>query len=295
MADSLAAVRGVLQTLRPRFRRIFYTPGNHELWRQPGTVEQDLYPDSFAKLFALRAVCDELGVDCVPGWASPDVLCVPLMSWYNDSFDGGSGPGAYRFDRFCAWPVAEAQVWQVLLKMNEPLLASTHALLAAKAAAAPSGSPAAAGAAAGGCGGPPAVTIVSMSHFLPRRELPFSPFVPDLAKAVGCPQLELQLEALVPPPPAAAAAAAARESCYSCIHCYGHSHHNTDVLLPRGGSAPSSENRLLRRYVQYAVDGLGTSAGLYFIYDSSAAGQQQGPAAAEAPATAYVVPLNGDG
>lgn len=32
VADSLAGVRLALQLVRPKFRRVFYCPGNHDLW-----------------------------------------------------------------------------------------------------------------------------------------------------------------------------------------------------------------------------------------------------------------------
>lgn len=48
-------MKAALQQLKAKFGRVVYVPGNHDLWIKPG-IEQSIYPDSFAKLFALRQV-----------------------------------------------------------------------------------------------------------------------------------------------------------------------------------------------------------------------------------------------
>ena len=42
-----------------KFRRVFYVPGNHELWLNP--AEASKYPDSLAKLLGIMETCDEPG------------------------------------------------------------------------------------------------------------------------------------------------------------------------------------------------------------------------------------------
>ena len=70
--------------------------------------------DSYAKLWALWDACDELGVEVVPAEVAPGVLVAPLLSWYRHTFDTADPvPGRLRFDSWCRWPVAEADVWQV--------------------------------------------------------------------------------------------------------------------------------------------------------------------------------------
>jgi hypothetical protein len=49
--------------------------------------------------------------------------------------------------------------------------------------------------------------VITFSHFLPRRSLPWSHIVPGLAQAVGCRELDTQLR-----------------KCGSRFHVYGHSH-----------------------------------------------------------------------
>lgn len=56
MADTAAAVSAALRLLSGRFRRVVWLPGNHEAWLRPGSRDGAVYPDSFAKLLALRQV-----------------------------------------------------------------------------------------------------------------------------------------------------------------------------------------------------------------------------------------------
>merc|ERR1719343_163825 len=64
VADSKVAIGRCLTTLRQKFRRVFYTVGNHEMSITP--AERSRYPDSIAKLHAIFEECDELGVDIFP-------------------------------------------------------------------------------------------------------------------------------------------------------------------------------------------------------------------------------------
>jgi len=57
VADTAAAVSTTFQLLSARFWRVVWVPGNHELWLRPDTRDRDTYPDSWAKLMALRQVC----------------------------------------------------------------------------------------------------------------------------------------------------------------------------------------------------------------------------------------------
>jgi hypothetical protein len=62
--------------------------GNHCLWLRPGLeAHEGAFPDSFCKLWALQAACDELGVETVAAEVAPGLLVAPLLSWYNAAFD----------------------------------------------------------------------------------------------------------------------------------------------------------------------------------------------------------------
>ncbi|KAF6263899.1 hypothetical protein COO60DRAFT_1664767 [Scenedesmus sp. NREL 46B-D3] len=123
---------------------------------------------------------------------------------------------------------------------------------------------------------PAAVTVITASHFLPHPQLPYSRFS-ELGRAMGCCELQLQLEQVS-----------------SAVHVYGHSHINADMDLPTaaaldaikpskpeanqthvasvvgGSSSSSSSSSSSRRYVQYALDAVGSeAAGLYCLWDGS--------------------------
>eukprot|EP00438_Fugacium_kawagutii_P003349 Skav228230 [mRNA] locus=scaffold3112:7641:10814:+ [translate_table: standard] len=95
VADSLRALERGLTALRPKFRRIFYTPGNNEMWITP--LESQMFPDSLCKLWAILELCDRLGVDVGPAAVAEGVFVVPLFSWYNPEFDTE--------DPYAKWPM----------------------------------------------------------------------------------------------------------------------------------------------------------------------------------------------
>lgn len=102
VGDSLAAVRVALQALKACFRRVFYCPGNHDLWIQQSSGEHERYPDSFSKLLGLLMMCDELQVETAPAIVAGGLSVVPLLSWYNHRFDiANPVPGRLRYDKFC--------------------------------------------------------------------------------------------------------------------------------------------------------------------------------------------------
>lgn len=180
VADTKVAVVRGLTTLRSKFRRVFYTPGHHEMIIHPAEAER--YPDSIAKLQAILEACDELGVDTMPAAVCEGCYIVPLFSWYNAEFDERDPWPALNanVDTLCKWPMdAESQVWRYMLKLNEAHL-----------------------------GLPYHGTVITFSHFLPRRELPFKEeYGKPLIKSVGCEGIEEQLRAV-----------------RSKAHIFGHSH-----------------------------------------------------------------------
>jgi hypothetical protein len=181
MGDTLNALRHGLRAFKSKFRRVVFTPGNHDLWVRP-ELEGKQFPDALSKLFAVLALCDSLGVDTAPVRLADDVVIVPLFSWYNAAFDETDPrPGRLRYDKFSTWPVADADVWRLMQRINAPRIAA----VAAAAAAAPKAKPGAA---------PP--VVITASHFLPRAELQVPIGVPELIKAVGCKELDLQIAEL---------------------------------------------------------------------------------------------------
>lgn len=84
--------------------------------------------------------------------------------------------GLLRFDRFCSWPVDELEaLWQLMLAMNRPALAWMQVQ---QAQAQPKPQPPQAGSSGGGSGGGVSAAgercVITLSHFMPRPELPFN-------------------------------------------------------------------------------------------------------------------------
>jgi hypothetical protein len=59
IADTAAAVSAAFQLLVERFWRVVWVPGNHCLWLRGDTRDSSTYPDSWAKLMALRQVKED--------------------------------------------------------------------------------------------------------------------------------------------------------------------------------------------------------------------------------------------
>src|SRR5215469_6632809 len=102
VAHRLQTIRDTLSLLRSRFRQVFYTPGNHELWVRGEAT------DSIEKLHRILEMCEAIDVQTGSGRAGRYQI-VPLFSWYADSLNG-DGPSdarelqGWRDFRFCKWP-----------------------------------------------------------------------------------------------------------------------------------------------------------------------------------------------
>jgi len=161
VADTRGAVMRVLTTLKSKFRRVFWCPGNHELWVNPS--ETGRYSDSIAKLWSLFELCDQLGVDVYPAAVAQGVFVVPLLSWYHAAFDDHDPfPDAKSdHDQMCRWPIdPDSQVWKYMLKLNEAHLRHLYH-----------------------------GTVITFSHFLPRSDLPFY----GSMKTIGCQAIDEQV------------------------------------------------------------------------------------------------------
>jgi 3',5'-cyclic AMP phosphodiesterase CpdA len=89
VAETVADIRWALETLAGRFRKVIWTPGNHELWTHP---KDTVTLRGVARYEHLVALCRELGVvtpeDPYPVWegrGGPAVVA-PLFLLYDYSF-----------------------------------------------------------------------------------------------------------------------------------------------------------------------------------------------------------------
>ena len=167
ISNRLDTLKSTLALLRAKFMKVFYVPGNHELWvRKEGRT-------SVEKFFTVLALCEALDIQTSPAKVGA-VWIVPLFSWYEPQFDADDSGDADALTGWadfslCEWPTEIEQVSDFFLKMNEPRLRSYD--------------------------GP----VISFSHFLPRRDL--LPSVErlkfkGLPKVAGCAALDGQIRSL---------------------------------------------------------------------------------------------------
>jgi predicted phosphodiesterase len=139
IADRLEVIEDTLALLKSRFAKVFYTPGNHELW-----VRFDAH-DSVAKLKKVIELSERLGIETGPAKAE-GVWVVPLFSWYEARFAGGEGADeeelrAWADFYFCKWPPEMSSVSEYFRDLNAGRLRSYEG------------------------------EVITLSHFLPRRDL----------------------------------------------------------------------------------------------------------------------------
>jgi Icc-related predicted phosphoesterase len=167
IADRMEVIRDTLATLRSRFQRVFYMPGNHELWVRGDTC------DSMEKLRRVLDLCKGIGVETQPSDAG-GVWIVPLFSWYSSRFDLDNSGAEEELEgwadfHFCKWRQSAEELAEQFSRMNEPSMRRYK--------------------------GP----VISFSHFLPRRDLlPSVDYLrfKGLPKVAGCSQLETQVRLL---------------------------------------------------------------------------------------------------
>ena len=159
----LQLVEDTLRLLGTRFGRVFFVPGNHDLWVEEGAA------DSLQKMARLLEVCLRLGVETGPADVA-GARVVPLYSWYDHEFggEGGAGPPKGWADRrYCRWPEGIGPVDRYMDGLN-PASAEE---------------------------GP----LVTFSHFVPRLELlPAPAFLrfKALPRVAGSRLIEARLRAL---------------------------------------------------------------------------------------------------
>ena len=140
ISDDMVLLGEVFDLLCQRFRRVFFVPGNHELW-----LRDEGYACSLEKFHAVLALCKKHGV-VTEVLHEGELSIVPMFSWYDYSF---ASPDrhlrrAWRDYRACRWPEGlddNPAVNEHFLGMNEAAIRTRNR------------------------------TVISFSHFLPRIDL----------------------------------------------------------------------------------------------------------------------------
>ncbi|NRB38574.1 MAG: metallophosphoesterase [Pseudomonadales bacterium] len=210
ISDNMEKLKRLFANLQPKFRDIFYVPGNHDLW-----VRLKEFPDSIAKFKAILALCLGVGIVIQPKHYIEHSLSIfPLFSWYIKHDEGpdslykpkvgeDKSLAMWADNYFTRWPsdlTDSGMVNDYFLQLNEEYLEPEYQAqnLSQK--------------------------VISFSHFLPRQDLIFSTATerkqmggdfPDphprfnFSSVAGSSSLDTQIRRL------------------GCdIHIYGHQHRN---------------------------------------------------------------------
>jgi len=211
VTHDIRQLQNTLSGLRRRFNRLFFIPGNHDLWLNNGD-----YKDSLDKLEHILQLCREADIDTKPQKiGSPEdrfpVWIVPLLTWYTQPHEGKDSlylrkPGEDSNNRMWAdnyyirWSFNGQHASAYFYRSMLPITATPYD-----------------------------APVISFSHFLPRQEMMFSenrqrdlerikkydrnpPF--NFSRVAGSTFIEKQVRSLK-----------------SIVHVYGHQHINRDRVL----------------------------------------------------------------
>jgi len=170
VTDTRRLLDWCLSALAKRFKKVLFTPGNHDLW----VIREDREMNSLQKFDEVSAVVESSGAS-MQAFRERGVEIIPLFAWYDYSFgEPSEGLRAVWMDyRACRWPSG----------YTEKDVAAHFAALNDKQVSA-----------AGD-------TVITYSHFLPRIDL-MPGFIPCAGRLLypilGSARLESQLRRLGP-------------------------------------------------------------------------------------------------
>ena len=252
VASGIRHLESIFMCAKSRYDSVCFVPGNHELWKT-GMVSGAAARASFDSIDKLKEVlycaraCDvSIGPVRISN-SSCAIVIFPMYSWYHSSWDKGpinSWSGSNSDNAFlekwvdfalCSWPsslvkmedfvstssAANISLAHAFASLNEPFLSPDTIgayPLVQHTTSKPVGNTNQNSSATLRHHMSPMVqegdTVISFSHFLPRRELCRYSVEPMLPRVSGSDPLEAQIRRLKPH-----------------VHIFGHTHIPADVIL----------------------------------------------------------------
>lgn len=168
VTDSLRLLEWCLGALARRFKKVLFTPGNHDLW----VMREDRKKDSLQKFDEVCAVAESSGAS-MRALRERGLTIIPLLAWYDYSFGEPSQElkSVWMDYRACRWPsgVTEKDVAAHFAALNDEQVSAAGDV------------------------------VITYSHFLPRIDL-MPAFIPPAHKLLnpilGSTRLERQLRRL---------------------------------------------------------------------------------------------------
>lgn len=208
VAETYNTFLSTMSLLTDKFKRVFYVPGNHDLWcRRDG----EKFLDSLDKLNALLHACGNIGVESSP-MVLGDVGIIPLFSWYHESFDTAQDITGVRVPSLkMACKDFHACRWSAELRDRGDSLAryfdamnDKHALAIEEIQR-------------------KCDKVITFSHFVPRQDLCPEKrmlFYPNLPKIIGSNFLEARVRSIH-----------GFKGDEAACHVFGHTHFGWDAVL----------------------------------------------------------------
>jgi len=123
LGDTFNAVKRGLMIFKKKFRRVFYTPGNHDMWIRPNTADSQKlkFKDSISKFLAMLDMCQNIGAEMMPAEIMQNVYLVPLHSWWTCTFVGDEvEPDSHLvYDAYAKWPMGDQNAFKWFLMFND--------------------------------------------------------------------------------------------------------------------------------------------------------------------------------
>ncbi len=169
VTDNLPLLEHCFESLSPKFKRVLFVPGNHDLW-----VRKSNFSTSFDKFEKICEIARKHNI-CVDAYHIDSLSLVPLLGWYDFSFGQPDEQlnNAWMDFTACKWPedLSIPEVARTFVEKNNALLNTCNQ------------------------------TVISFSHFLPRIDLMPS-YIPEsfryLNPILGSALIEEQIRELSP-------------------------------------------------------------------------------------------------